>query len=47
MLKQRVEVAMIHIIDYLREHIKEMKKNYGFIYGDRNNEGNGTLKRFL
>lgn len=34
-------------IDYLREHIKEMKKNYGFIYGDRNNEGNGTLKRFL
>ena len=61
-------------IDYLREHIKEMKiaveegiellgytpwgcidlvsastgemkKRYGFIYVDKDNEGNGTLKR--
>ena len=23
----------------------EMKKRYGFIYVDRDNEGNGTLKR--
>ncbi|MEG1702553.1 MAG: family 1 glycosylhydrolase, partial [Erysipelotrichaceae bacterium] len=61
-------------IDYMREHIKkmkkaiedgvdllgytpwgcidlisastgEMKKRYGFIYVDRDNEGNGTMKR--
>lgn len=62
-------------IDYLREHIKEMKeaiadgvdllgytpwgcidlisastgemkKRYGFIYVDKNNDGSGTLKRY-
>ena len=32
-------------IDYLREHIIEMKKRYGFIYVDMDDNGKGTLKR--
>ncbi len=32
-------------IDYLAAHINEMKKRYGFIYVDKDNEGNGMLAR--
>ncbi|MDR0921981.1 MAG: 6-phospho-beta-glucosidase [Lactobacillales bacterium] len=32
-------------IDLVSAGTGEMKKRYGFIYVDRNNEGNGTLKR--
>ena len=33
-------------IDLVSAGTGEMKKRYGFIYVDRDNEGNGTLKRF-
>ena len=32
-------------IDLISASTGEMKKRYGFIYVDRDNEGNGTLKR--
>lgn len=32
-------------IDLVSAGTGEMKKRYGFIYVDRDNEGNGTLKR--
>ncbi len=32
-------------IDLVSASTGEMKKRYGFIYVDRDNEGNGTLKR--
>ena len=32
-------------IAYLREHINEMKKRYGLVYVDLDDEGKGTLKR--
>ena len=32
-------------IDLFSASTGEMKKRYGFIYVDRDNEGNGTLKR--
>lgn len=34
-------------VDYLRAHIEQMKmeKRYGFIYVDKDNQGNGTLER--
>ncbi|KPN13311.1 hypothetical protein AKG37_13305 [Bacillus australimaris] len=32
-------------IDLVSVSTEEMKKRYGFIYVDRDNEGNGTLKR--
>ena len=32
-------------IDLVSASTGEMKKSYGFIYVDKNNEGNGTLKR--
>ena len=32
-------------IDLVSSSIGEMKKRYGFIYVDRDNEGNGTLER--
>ena len=32
-------------IDLISNGTGEMKKRYGFIYVDRDNEGNGTLKR--
>ena len=32
-------------IDEISASTGEMKKRYGFIYVDRDNEGNGTLKR--
>ena len=33
-------------IDCVSFSTGEMKKRYGFIYVDKNNEGNGTLKRY-
>jgi 6-phospho-beta-glucosidase len=33
-------------IDLVSASTAEMKKRYGFIYVDRDNEGNGTLNRF-
>lgn len=33
-------------IDLVSASTAEMKKRYGFIYVDRNNDGSGTLKRF-
>ena len=32
-------------IDIVSAGTGEMKKRYGFIYVDKDNEGNGTLKR--
>ena len=32
-------------IDLVSASTGEMKKRYGFIYVDKDNEGNGTLKR--
>ena len=32
-------------IDLVSAETGKMKKRYGFIYVDRDNEGNGTLKR--
>lgn len=32
-------------IAYLRTYIEEMKKRYGFIYVDKNDDGTGTLER--
>ena len=32
-------------IDLVSASTGEMKKRYGFIYVDRDNEGNGTMKR--
>ena len=32
-------------IDLVSSSTGEMKKRYGFIYVDRDNEGNGTLER--
>jgi 6-phospho-beta-glucosidase len=32
-------------IDIISAGTGEMKKRYGYIYVDRDNEGNGTLKR--
>ncbi len=32
-------------IDLVSANTGEMKKRYGFIYVDRDNEGNGTLER--
>ncbi len=32
-------------IDLISASTGEMKKRYGFIYVDRDNEGNGSLKR--
>ncbi|HAH9623466.1 TPA: family 1 glycosylhydrolase [Escherichia coli] len=32
-------------IDYFASHIREMKKRYGMIYVDKDNEGKGTLER--
>ena len=33
-------------IDLISASTAEMKKRYGFIYVDRDNEGNGTMKRY-
>ena len=33
-------------IDLISASTGEMKKRYGFIYVDLNNEGNGTMKRY-
>ena len=33
-------------IDLVSASTGEMKKRYGFIYVDKNNDGNGTLKRY-
>ena len=33
-------------IDLVSASTAEMKKRYGFIYVDRNNDGSGTLKRY-
>lgn len=33
------------IIDLISANTGEMKKRYGFIYVDKNNDGTGTLKR--
>ena len=33
-------------IDLISASTAEMKKRYGFIYVDRNNDGSGTLKRY-
>ena len=33
-------------IDLVSASTGEMKKRYGFIYVDRDNEGNGTMKRY-
>ena len=33
-------------IDLVSASTGEMKKRYGFIYVDKDNEGNGTLKRY-
>jgi len=33
-------------IDLISAGTGEMKKRYGFIYVDKDNEGNGTLKRY-
>ena len=33
-------------IDLVSAGTGEMKKRYGFIYVDKDNEGNGTLKRY-
>lgn len=32
-------------ISYLRDHVIEMKKRYGFVYIDMSDEGNGSLTR--
>ncbi|WP_301051463.1 family 1 glycosylhydrolase, partial [uncultured Dubosiella sp.] len=32
-------------IDFLSSH-KEMRKRYGFVYIDRNDDGTGSLERF-
>ena len=44
-----VPLSLIHIswgcIDLVSASTGEMKKRYGFIYVDKDNEGNGTLKR--
>lgn len=34
------------IIDNVSFTIGEMKKRYGMIYVDRDNEGNGSMKRY-
>lgn len=34
-------------IDIISHSTGEMKKRYGFIYVDKDNEGNGTLKRYI
>ena len=33
-------------IDLVSASTAEMKKRYGYIYVDRNNDGSGTLKRY-
>ena len=33
-------------IDLVSASTAEMKKRYGFIYVDRNNDGSGTLERY-
>jgi 6-phospho-beta-glucosidase len=33
-------------IDLVSASTAEMEKRYGFIYVDRNNDGNGTLERY-
>ncbi len=33
-------------IAYLKAHIEEMKKRYGFIYVDKDNSGGGSLERY-
>ena len=35
------------IIDLVSFTTGEMKKRYGMIYVDRDNEGNGSMKRFV
>lgn len=32
-------------IDYLRQHVSEMKKRYGLIFVDKDDQGTGSLKR--
>lgn len=34
-------------IDIVSYSTGEMKKRYGFIYVDKDNDGNGTLKRYI
>ena len=53
MLKKTVEAEHIDLmgytawgpIDIVSAGTGEMKKRYGFIYVDKDNQGNGTLKR--
>ena len=38
---------MVSPIDIVSYSTGEMKKRYGFIYVDKDNDGNGTLKRYI
>lgn len=41
-----MEGALGDGVDLISASTGEMKKRYGFIYVDLNNEGNGTMKRY-
>lgn len=52
-MKKAVEIDGVELIGYtpwgcidlISASIGEMKKRYGFIYVDKDNDGNGTLER--
>ena len=45
MVSHLLVILLGGFIDLVSAGTGEMKKRYGFIYVDKDNEGNGTLKR--